>query len=68
MIGPWQIVLVFLFLIIPAALLIIALIDILPNEFTGSNKLIWVLVAILLPIFGPILYFIVGRKQKLKKQ
>ncbi|WP_373280245.1 MULTISPECIES: PLDc N-terminal domain-containing protein [Marinifilum] len=46
---------------------LIALIDIVRNEFTNSNKLIWVLVVLLFPFFGPILYFIFGLKQKIRK-
>ena len=43
---------------------IIALVDILKSEFKdSSNKLIWILVTLLLPFLGPILYFLVGRKQ-----
>ena len=64
-VGPWQIIL----LILAVALLllpIIALVDILSNEFTDSNKLIWVLVVLFLPFFGSILYFILGTKQKVK--
>ena len=45
---------------------LIALIDILRNEFTHSNKLIWVLVVLLFPFFGAILYFIIGPKQKIR--
>ncbi len=45
-----------------------ALIDILRNEFTGSNKIIWVVIVFVLPILGAILYFLIGRKQKVKAQ
>lgn len=45
---------------------LLALLDILKNEFTNSNKLIWVLVVLLFPFIGPILYFIIGSKQKIK--
>ncbi|MWN78207.1 hypothetical protein GQR60_17875 [Labilibaculum sp. A4] len=45
---------------------LIALIDIVKNEFTNSNKLIWVLVVLLFPFIGTILYFIIGTKQKIK--
>ncbi|WP_461640619.1 PLD nuclease N-terminal domain-containing protein [Labilibaculum euxinus] len=45
---------------------LIALIDIVKNEFTNSNKLIWVLVILLFPFIGTILYFIIGTKQKIK--
>lgn len=65
-IGPQEIIVILLvvpvFLIIP----IIALVDILKSEFTGNNKLIWVLVALLSWIIGAILYFFIGRNQKIQ--
>jgi hypothetical protein len=65
-IGPQEIIVILLivpvFLIIP----IIALVDILKSEFTGNNKLIWVLVVLLSWIIGAILYFIIGRNQKIQ--
>ncbi len=48
------------------ALWIWTLIDILRNEFTGSNKLIWLLAVILVPLIGMILYLFIGREQKIK--
>jgi len=57
------IILAFLIGFIP---FIFAFIDILKNEFTGGNKLIWVLVVLLAPVIGSIMYFFIGRKQKLK--
>jgi len=43
-----------------------ALIDILKNEFTtGTNKLIWFLLVIFLPLLGSICYYFIGMKQKL---
>ena len=47
-------------------LLLIAIIDILRHEFNGNNKTVWVIVVIFLPIIGPILYFTIGRNQRLK--
>lgn len=62
-------IMVILFILSPLVLTIAALISILRNEFNdGTTKLIWVLVAILLPILGPILYFAIGRKQQLRFQ
>ena len=44
------------------------LIDILKSEFTNSiNKIIWLIAVIFLPILGIILYFFIGRKQKIQK-
>jgi heme/copper-type cytochrome/quinol oxidase subunit 4 len=54
-------------LILAIILPIIALIDIIRNEFKGNNKLIWLLVIIFFNLFGVLLYFIFGREQKIKK-
>jgi cell division protein FtsX len=56
-------------LVIPLAIFVLwiwALIDLLKSEFTGHNKLIWLLVLIFLPLLGLILYYFIGRKQKIK--
>ena len=45
---------------------IFAFVDILKNEFTGSNKLIWVIVVLFAPVIGSIAYFFFGTKQKVK--
>ncbi len=45
---------------------IIALVDILRNKFNGNDKIVWVLVVLFLNLIGAILYFIIGRKQKIK--
>ena len=63
-IGPyqWIIILIAVFLwIIPT---FIALIDILKSKFNGNDKIVWVIVVLFLNLFGAILYFIIGRKQK----
>jgi hypothetical protein len=44
---------------------IIAFIDILKSEFEGNNKLIWLLAVILVPFIGALLYFFIGKKQKI---
>lgn len=63
-IGEWEILLLLLILI-PTILWIWALVDCLKSEFTASNKIIWVIVIIFFPVVGPILYFIIGRGQKI---
>lgn len=62
-IGPWQVILIMITSLILILLPIIALIEVLRNEFIGFNKLIWVLVILLFPLFGAILYFAIGRGQ-----
>jgi hypothetical protein len=56
---------ILIFGIVDAALVIWALVDILKSEFAdSSNKIIWLLVVIFIPVLGFVLYFFVGRKQK----
>lgn len=66
MIGVWQLILILIILlgIIPT---IIALIDILKSEFKGNNKIVWILVVLLANFFGAVLYFLIGREQKIKE-
>jgi len=61
--GP-QIVLIvaFFLLIFP----IIALIDILRNEYTNSNKIVWLIVVLMIPFIGSFLYYFIGTKHKIK--
>jgi hypothetical protein len=58
---PELLVLIFL---LGAILCIVALLDILRSEFTGYNKLVWLLVVIFFPFIGSLAYFVFGRKQK----
>jgi len=51
-------------LVIDLILIIIALIDLYRNRYTRENILIWVLVIIFMNTIGPILYFIIGRKDR----
>ena len=59
----WQILMI-LAVILP----IIALIDILRNEFKGNNKLIWILVILFTSLVGVLLYFRYGTKQKITRK
>lgn len=44
---------------------LIALIDIIRNEFRGSNdKVIWVIIVLFIPFLGWLLYFLIGRNQR----
>jgi hypothetical protein len=65
MLGTAELVVLFIYFILPASLLVISLVDILKNNFEGYNKIVWVLVVIFLPVIGPILYLIIGKKQKI---
>lgn len=58
--GPWF----WLFMALVFILPIVALFHILQNEYKGRNRLIWLLIIVFLPIFGSILYFIMGKRYK----
>lgn len=64
--GIGEILVLLIFLVLPITLWLIALIDILKSNFNGNNKIVWIVVVILLPILGAILYLIVGKSQKVK--
>ena len=61
-IGVPELLVIFVIGSIPG---ILALIDILRSEFSGSNKLVWLLVVFLFPFLGAIAYRAIGRKQKI---
>nr|WP_235537872.1 PLDc N-terminal domain-containing protein [Sediminicola sp. YIK13] len=47
--------------------MVYCLIDILKNKFVQNDKIVWLLVVILLPILGSVLYVSIGRKKKLRQ-
>ena len=61
--GVQELIILF-FIFLPLILIISALVDILKSEFTGNNKIVWVLVVLFLPLLGSILYFVIGCNQK----
>ena len=66
-VGFQELVLLLMFLLLPALLWIWAIIDLLRSTFPNdTNKLIWALVIIFIPFIGSILYLVVGRNQKVQ--
>lgn len=68
-IGPAQLFIVFFAMgigLLFIGLTLLALIDVLRNEFTDNNKLIWILVILFLGPIGAILYFLLGKQHKIK--
>jgi uncharacterized membrane protein YhaH (DUF805 family) len=51
-------------LIIQLALIVIALIDLVKREHTRGPKWLWAIIIILVNFIGPIVYFVVGRKEE----
>jgi hypothetical protein len=56
----WQV-----FLLSWIVFLIFASIDIAINKFEGNQKIFWLLLCIFVP-FGWLIYFLIGRKQRIK--
>ena len=52
-------------IVLQVVLLVAALIDLTKPDrrVRGDNKLIWVLIIIFVSLFGPLLYFLVGREE-----
>lgn len=46
---------------------LIAIIDIIRSKFEGNMQLIWVIIVVFFNVFGTILYFIIGRNQKISR-
>ncbi len=44
---------------------IVAIIDIAINRFENNQKIMWILICFFVP-FGGLIYFIIGRKQRIK--
>lgn len=62
-----HLIIAFFFIVLPSILWIIALIDILKSDFKDTNgKIIWILIVLFLPLIGSILYFAIGKNQKIK--
>ena len=65
--GVWSILLIVI-AIACVITTIIALVDILKSEFRGHDKIVWLLVILFLNFFEAILYFIMGRQQKVSNE
>lgn len=56
----WQLLMLF-----SIGLWVYCLIDILKNRFEQNDKLIWLLVVLLVPFLGSLLYLFIGKNKKL---
>ena len=62
MIRPWYIILVLSVFLIP----ILPLIDVIRNDFTKNNKIIWALLILFTGLLGTLLYLMFGIQRKIK--
>lgn len=65
-IGPQELLLVLLVGLCLFLLPLFAIVDIVRSKFEGNMQLIWVIIVVFFNVFGTILYFIIGRNQKIK--
>lgn len=49
--------------LIALVLAIVALIDAIKSSLEQGKKILWIILIILIPFVGPILYFIIGKKK-----
>ena len=63
--NPFLIKVIFLSLILAFIPTLIALIDIQKSKFNRNDKIFWVLVVLLFNLIGTMIYFTIGRKQKI---
>ncbi|MGQ7868387.1 PLD nuclease N-terminal domain-containing protein [Sunxiuqinia sp. sy24] len=64
-ISGGEIIIVLFFVLFLLVFALIALVDILKSNFKGNDKLIWVIVVIFLLPIGAMLYFLIGRNQRI---
>lgn len=65
-IGTWQISIILIGVVFLLLFPLMALISVLKNNFSGNDKLIWVLLIIFLPFLGALLYFLIGKGKAIK--
>ena len=58
---PWNLILPIL--VLQLILMVVALVDVIRHQRTNGPFIMWIFIILLVSIFGPILYFIFGRKQ-----
>ena len=63
--GSTEISIILLTGLIPLAVTIWALIDVIKSNFDKDvNKIVWIIVILGVPVIGAILYFFIGSRQK----
>lgn len=50
-------------IVISFILITISIVDLIRNENTNGPKWLWVLIILFVSIIGPIIYFVIGRRQ-----
>ena len=65
--GTFEWIIILLSAIFLLLLPALALLHLFRHQFDANTRLIWVVVILLLPYLGSVLYFLIGRRQRLDK-
>lgn len=58
----------FLFVVVTLVLWVVALIDVVKSDFRGDNdKLMWTIVIVFTGFIGAIVYFVIGKDQRIQR-
>ncbi|MDI6772579.1 MAG: PLD nuclease N-terminal domain-containing protein [bacterium] len=64
-VGLLELIVVFV-LLVPLSLALLAILDVVRSDFRrDSDRVLWAIIVLLVPVIGPVLYYLVGRRQKL---
>lgn len=66
MIGPQELVVILVVAVFVIVIPLWALVDIVRSKFEGNMQLIWVIIVVFLSFLGAILYFAMGKNQKIQ--
>lgn len=58
---------IIIILVLATLLAVYCLIDVWKHEFKGNEKMFWLVLILLAPVFGAVVYLGFGRKNKLEK-
>ena len=64
-IGPQELIVILIVSLFFFLFPIVAIVDIVRSKFEGNLQLIWVIIIVCFNLIGAILYFIIGRNQKI---
>lgn len=64
-IGPQELILLLSITVFVILIPIWALVDIVRSKFEGNMQLIWVIIVVFMSFLGAILYFAIGKNQKI---
>ena len=66
-IGPQELIVILIVVLFMFLIPVIALVDIVRSKFSGNMQLMWVIIVLFFNLIGSILYFIIGRNQKIQQ-